>query len=96
MRKRTKELLDAANKLLPILKSIPKHTIRRHNLIFEDIIWDMIDEYNAQDPEINEIVGIEFIMAINLPYYIQYGQSKKTIEQTHQAIVKKLHEPKKL
>lgn len=78
--KRTPEFLKAAEKLLPLLKAIPKEAIKRHNLLFEKIIQEMMDEHDKQYEHKGNIpVSIEFILAAHLPYYLMYGKKAEKI-----------------
>lgn len=71
----TERFHKAAVILLPILKAIPKEAVKRHNLLFKDII---IDTMEMQD----ELPGtsLQDILAIDLPYYLNYGMSKTKFE----------------
>lgn len=70
--KRTPEFLKAAEELMPILKAIPKEAIRRHNLLFENIINNTIKEQGRWNPK----PSLSELLAIDLPYYLSYGINK--------------------
>ena len=66
---RTPEFLKAAEELMPILRKIPKEVIRRHNLLFEEIINQTIE---LQKTDFQEQTLTE-ILEMDLPHYKANG-----------------------
>lgn len=64
------EFLEAAEQLLPLLKSIPRSAMLRHNISFENVINSTIAEAKATEEPLT------IVLAQNLSYYINYGMSK--------------------
>lgn len=71
---RDPEFLKASEILLPMLKAIPKDAIRRHSLLFDDIILETIRQRDLYKLELH------VVLAKDIPYYLSYGKSKSQYE----------------
>lgn len=75
-----KTFYKVAEELLPLLKSIPREAMRRHGLLYKDMIENTIGQYE------NNSLSYTEILAADLPYYMSYGCSRLHYQKTTSGI----------